>query len=688
MMPDGRQLLARALAEASTPEDELTVSDWADRHRVVSSESGSRFPGQWLTSRVPLAREIMDCLHPDHPARTVTNMGSAQIVKTEIIVNWFGYIVDRAPGPMLIVLPSLDEAVKFNRVKLQPSIDASPRIQHRVRPDNSRDEAASTTSFKRFSGGFAQIVTASSSKGLQGISIRYLAMDEISEYPLDTDGRGSPITQAEARQKSWSDLAKTYRSSTPGLLGDCRISEMYEAGDQRKPYVPCPQCGDFQTLQFERMHPPSETTRHRVTFACASCGSLIDQVHRADMLAKARWIATRVHDESPSVPPIIKADEIERWYCPPCEGRCREWQPSFSWWSAYSNFERWDDIFERGTSAKGNPLKWKTFCQQDLGEPYDPTADAPDWDRLLAAREEWPRGSVCWPACLLTGFIDVQGDRLEWGVWGWGPEGQGWLVDCGVIPHPAETDEAWREVDALLARSFFAANGAPIAVASWGIDTGYVSPLIYQRALGRHNLRVCKGASGTRSKEALPCTVRKVPLKTSLGRKVQGRAVRLHFVGTFGLKSAIYHGLRGLTDGPDPDGRYRFGTLHLPDWIGEDYMKQLTAEILFDPKAQAKGKARRAMMEKPGDTREWRKAPGRANEALDIVVGCRALAWLEKMDGWSPAQWAERANAVWRTEASIAPDLFSAIPGAITKPPATLVNRPRFRGRRVLSPGI
>lgn len=686
-MVDGRQLLASLLAQAATPEDELTVSEWADRHRVVSAESGSRFPGQWLTSRVPLAREIMDCLHPDHPARTVTNMGSAQIVKTEIIVNWFGFIVDRAPGPMLIVLPSLDEAVKFNRVKLQPTIDASPRIQHRVKPDNSRDEAASTTSFKRFSGGFAQIVTASSSKGLQGISIRFLAMDEISEYPIDTDGRGSPITQAEARQKSWSDLAKTYRSSTPGMVGDCRISEMYDAGDRRKPFLPCPHCGDYQQLEFDRMQPPSESTKHRVTFACASCGSLIDQAHRSEMLEEARWIATRVHEESEEVPTVIKAGEIDKWYCPPCEGRCRDWQPSYSWWSAYSNFERWDDIWERGEGARGNPLKWKTFCQQDLGEPYDPTTDAPDWDKLLAARKEWPRGTVVWPACLLTGFIDVQGDRLEWGVWGWGPERQGWLVDCGVIPHPAETDEAWREVDVLLGTTYPTTNGARIEVSSWGIDTGYVSPLIYQRALGRHNLKACKGASGMRAKDALPCVVRKVPLKTALGRKVQGRVVRLHFIGTFGLKSTVYHGLRNLIGGPDTDGRYGGGTLHLPDWVGEDYTKQLTAEILFDPKAQAKGKARRALMEKPGDLREWRKMPGRANEALDIVVGCRALAWLEKMDGWSPAQWSARAAAVWRTEVPIEPDLFSAPAAAMTKPAVSL--KPvRRRGMRVLHPGI
>jgi Phage terminase large subunit (GpA) len=72
---------------------------------------------------VPYLREPMDCLHPDNPARRVTVKASAQVGKSEIGVCWFCFIVDRSPGPMLTVLPA--------------------------------------TAFKRFAGGFNQIVTAS-----------------------------------------------------------------------------------------------------------------------------------------------------------------------------------------------------------------------------------------------------------------------------------------------------------------------------------------------------------------------------------------------------------------------------------------------------------------------------------------------------------------------------------------------
>ncbi|TKB12003.1 MAG: terminase, partial [Mesorhizobium sp.] len=122
------------------------------------------------------------------------------------------------------------------------TIEASPRIAHKVMPVNSRDEQGSTTSFKRYAGGFCQIVNAGSSKGLQMVSIKYLAMDEVTGYPRDVDGRGSPRDQARARQKMYGDAAKEWEGSTPGITGECAITGDFEAGDQRYSYVPCPHC--------------------------------------------------------------------------------------------------------------------------------------------------------------------------------------------------------------------------------------------------------------------------------------------------------------------------------------------------------------------------------------------------------------------------------------------------------------
>ena len=421
---DGRRTLFGELSRLAKPEVELTVSEFADRYRVVAAESGSPFPGPWRTDRVPYLREPMDCLHPNHPSRRVTVKASAQTGKSELGVCWFAFIVDRAPAPVLTVLPTGAEAVKYNRVKLQTMIDASPRIRHRVRPENSRDEAASTTAFKRFSGGFNQITSASSSKGLQMVSIRWLILDEVSGYLRDVDGRGSPSSQARARQKAFGDLAKELALSTPGMAGECEISDLYDASDRRRYFIPCPHCGDFGLLKYEAMLAPSPATS---AFVCEGCGGVIEEAHKGPMVAGGRWVPTWVADDAEPVPAVIPAGSIEDYAIPPCTGRVVSKQAGYSIWSAYSPMENWTDIWQRGQDARADPALLKVFTQQDLGEPFEPRNDTPDWEKLLGARKPWKRGVVPWPASVLTGFIDVQGNRLEWGLWAWGEGFCGWL---------------------------------------------------------------------------------------------------------------------------------------------------------------------------------------------------------------------------------------------------------------------
>ena len=324
----GRRTLFDELARLAKPEVELTVAEHADLYRVISPESGSPFPGPWRTDRVPYLREPMDCLHPDHPARRVTLKASAQTGKSELGVNWFCYIVDRAPGPMLTVLPTGAEAVKYNRVKLQPTIDSSPRIRHRVRNENSRDEAASTTSFKRFAGS-NQITTASSSKGLQMISTRWLILDEVSGYLKDVDGRGSPASQARARQKAFGDLAKELAISTPGMAGECEISELYDASDRRRFFIPCPHCGDFGLLKYDKMLAPSSATANRAAFVCGGCGGVLEEPHRPTMVANGRWVPTWVDDGADPVPAVIPEAQIAAHAIPPCMGRLAGREPGY-----------------------------------------------------------------------------------------------------------------------------------------------------------------------------------------------------------------------------------------------------------------------------------------------------------------------------------------------------------------------
>jgi phage terminase large subunit GpA-like protein len=661
-LPSGAAILFGALEAASRPIDSLTISEWADRYRKVSAESGSPWPGDFFTERTPYLREPQDCLHPDHPARRVTCRWAAQLGKSTAIENWFGFIVDQAPGSMMIVLPTLEEATKFNRVKLQPTIEASPRIAHKVLPVNSRDEQGSTTSFKRYAGGFCQIVNAGSSKGLQMVSIKNLAMDEVTGYPRDVDGRGSPRDQARARQKMYGDLAKEWQGSTPGVVGECAISADFEEGDRRHYYVPCPHCGTFQPLIFDRMRGPDASASLPAHFRCASCDHPILDGHKLEMLSRGRWIATRVRDGDTPVPELVPADGADLWACPPCEGRCRDWQPSYHLWAAYAPRERWADIWNRWLVAEGDTTKLRVFHQQDLAEPYDPGGVTVEWEKITEAARlhTYPRRVIPYQAGIVVSAADVQGYGIKWAAYAIGPRGQTWIVDRDVFEGPPDqSDEPWIALADALGRTYRTAGGGEHGIDLSGVDSGFATDRVYRFCAGRPKCYALDGQHGT----GLPWlgTPKKMAIRNQ-HKRVVAKTLKWP-VGSYDIKTAIMGALANLVLGPSADGTWPRNTLRLTsDLVDEEFAKELVGERLVDPDEDARNASgrRASRMISPRAHKEWRRIPGRKNDWLDVTVYALALAWhlQHTLRLGSPDSWAARLVSVHGAEPQ--EDLFAA----------------------------
>ena len=100
---DGADDIRRFWRRGMRPDPDLTVSEWADAHRMLSSRASAE-PGRYRTARTPYLRDIMDALSPRHPAQRVTFMKAAQVGATEAGNNWIGFVIHHAPGPMLAVL--------------------------------------------------------------------------------------------------------------------------------------------------------------------------------------------------------------------------------------------------------------------------------------------------------------------------------------------------------------------------------------------------------------------------------------------------------------------------------------------------------------------------------------------------------------------------------------------------------
>ena len=660
-LPDGAALLFTGLEAASRPVEDLTISEWADRHRVVSPESGSPWPGKFRTERVPYLREPQDCLHPDHPARRVTAAWAAQLGKSTAIENWFGFIVDKAPGSMMIVMPTLEEASKFNRIKLDPTIEVSTDWKHKVRPVNSRDEQGSTTSYKRYAGGFCQIVNAGSSKGLQMVSIKYLAMDEVTGYPKDVDGRGSPRDQARARQKMYGDLAKEWQGSTTGLAGECVITADFGAGDQRHFYVPCPHCDACQVLGFDQMRPADATAGLPVHMRCIACDGVILDGHKHELLARGRWIARHVPDGADPVPEVMDGALIERWSCPPCEGRCRDRQPSYHLWAAYAPRERFADIWARWEAAQGDTSKLKTFFQQDLALPYDPGGVALEWEKLVEAAKahRYPARRIPSGAGIVVSSSDVQGYGIKWTVWAFGPGGQRWLVDREIFAgKPDESDEPWIALADALGRTYPTAGADEKGIDLSGVDSGFATDRVYRFCATRPN---CYALDG-RHNSGLPWLGTPVKRDIRDARRRIVAKVLLYPVGLYDVKTEVMAGLSNLVQGPDESGRWPRNTLHLTnDLCDEDFAKEMTAERLVDPDEEARAsisrRARRLINPKAG--RVWMKMIGRANDWFDATVYAFALGWhIERKQRLNAERWNDLIVKVHGTPT--APDLFEA----------------------------
>ena len=243
---DGADDIRRFWRRGMRPDPDLTVSEWADQHRKLSSRASAE-PGQYRTARTPYLREIMDALSPRHPAQRISFMKAAQVGATEAGNNWIGFVIHDAPGPMLAVLPTLEMAKRTSRGRLDPLISESPALRERVNPARSRDAGNSMLS-KEFPGGILVLTGANSATGLRSMPARYIFLDEVDAYPASADEEGDPITLAEARTTTFSHRRKVFIVSTPTIRGISRIEREYEASDQRRYFVPCPHCGAMQWL--------------------------------------------------------------------------------------------------------------------------------------------------------------------------------------------------------------------------------------------------------------------------------------------------------------------------------------------------------------------------------------------------------------------------------------------------------
>lgn len=575
------------------PDPDLWIDEWSDEYMRIPRGNGAE-PGKYRTDRTPFAREVMRCLSPMHPAKRVVAMVASQLLKTQVGINWLSASIHQAPGNMLVLLPTLGLARRVSG-RIGKTIDEVAPLRERVAAPRSRD-SRNTIDTKEFTGGTLYITTAGSAANLAEIPARYVYGDEVDRWEVSLDQEGDPIELAETRTSTFGRNAKIYYTSSPTIEGASRIATLFAQSDQRYYYVPCPHCGEFQTLEWENLWWSPEL--ENIAYACKECGVHIEESSKSDMLALGEWRGSSVGDGE------TVGFTLSALYAP------LGW---VSWNSLVKQYSKAKDADE-----KGDPEPMQVFYNTRLARCWDNIKERTQPEELKKRAEPYLLRSVPDDVVVLTAAVDTQDDRLELKIVGWAEGMERWMIDYQVIHGDPATNAPWETLEEVLKTPLRRANGFNMIIRAVAIDSGgHHTQDVYEFTRQRKYRLVfaVKGAS----KPGKPI-VSSQPSKVDINRrgKVEKRGAELWMVGTDTAKDWL-HSRWKIAEGP--------GGIHFSQDLPDDFYAQICSE-------------RRLIKYVKGHKRsEWVKSRADRNEALDLSVYNLAAAHRLGLHKWRQNDW-------------------------------------------------
>ncbi len=452
--------LFREIAKVLAPPPKLTVSEWADNYRRLSSESSAE-SGQWRTDRAPYQREIMDSIS-DPEIEKIVLMCSSQVGKTEIILNILGYHIDYDPAPIMVVMPTVDLAKAFSKKRLATMIRDTPAISGKISDSKSRD-GDNTILEKGFAGGYVVMVGANSPTGLSSRPIRVLLADEVDRFPMSAGDEGDPLSLAEKRTTTFHNRKKVF-VSTPTEKETSRIEAEFESSTKEEWNLPCPMCGKYQPLAW------SQIRFEDVTMECKFCKERFTEFEWKER--EGLWIAAN---------PEINGVR------------------GFHLNALASPWERWGTIIDnfRDAKSKGKEVL-KTWINTTLGESWeDQDGEMADEEVLLKRRERY-ECELPEKVLILTAGVDVQDDRLEIEVVGWSHNYESWGIEYRQFMGDPEKLQVWNDLDLYLQKEFSFSDGNKLMISCCCVDSGYNASDVYKFCKKREHRRIfaIKGKGG------------------------------------------------------------------------------------------------------------------------------------------------------------------------------------------------
>lgn len=451
------------------PPEDIPISEWADKYRRLPAESSAE-PGRWRTSKTPYMKKIMD-VATDNSVKKVVIQASAQVGKSELLLNILGYYTHIDPSPILVIQPTVETGKNFSKERIKPTFRDTPVLSKIL------SGIRSTIQKIDFVGGFIAIVGANAPSALASRPIRILLCDEVDRYPLSAGDEGDPLTLGEKRTTTFPYTSKKIFVSTPTIKDVSRIEQEFQTGSMEEWQLPCPGCGEYQTITWDKIHfERDKKTKvllddQEILCLCEHCGELNNEVSWKKGMGRGQWKET------------VTNPEIR----------------SFHLSSLISPWKSWREVVEGFLKAKNDPEQLKVWTNTELGETFAVLGDGISGLKLLERREKYgcelPDGVL-----VLTAGIDVQDDRFEIEVVGWGRNYESWGIEYYRIFGDLDKKAVWNQLATYLNKTFKFKDGTELSIANSCIDTGgHYTTEVYQFCKRPHkfNIRAIKGRGGT-----------------------------------------------------------------------------------------------------------------------------------------------------------------------------------------------
>jgi phage terminase large subunit GpA-like protein len=644
--------IGRDISLILRPPRRIKVSTAVQKYMRVPKGAGNSVP--WDPHVAPYVLEPMDML-ASREYDAVVFVGPARTGKTiGLIDGWAVYSIVCDPSDMLIVQMTEDKAREHSKKRLDRTFRSSPAVAKRLSPrrndNNVHDKIFRDGSFLKI--GWPSINVMSSS------DYKFVALTDYDRFPEDIDGEGDGFSLASKRTTTFMSSGMTLVESSPGReITDSKwrrtslheappttgILSLYNRGDRRRWYWPCPHCGEhFQPSKdvvqgYQNIADPV-TASEAAYIECPHCQGKIAASQKRELNQNGVWLRDGEHiDRFGNITGTARRSRVASFWM---EGPAAAYQTLsqlvYKLLSAQRDYE---------TNQSEETLK--AVINTDWGLPYSPQSEMEQRkaETLMARAEMVEKRRVPDGVHFLVATIDVQGGkdrRFVVQIIGYGAHGERWVVDRYNIKQsmrtgpdgeslqidPAGYLEDWDllrtdVLDKVWPLSSNPAVSLPVlamAVDSGGEDGVTGNAYEFWRQCRRDGVHkrvfLFKGDSTTRSK----LITKTLPDNTDRpNRRAEARGdVPLYLLQTNQLKDRINNALQRET----PGANY----VHFPAWLGEWFYDELTYE------------------ERSSDGK-WIKPGKGANEAFDLMVYAQALVILrgyERINWGKPPEWARR----------------------------------------------